>query len=584
MKCYKGMTAMVMAAILAAAGLTGCSSLENDAASGISQNVPENTEAANPGNETEAQTSSENAADTASETVADAGEQTKTGDKSEDKSGGIAYHIEEVHDDVKEGDKKYIVPASISYPVITIGRMENGLFIPDAANTGSLDCSALQNTLNGLSEKIHQANRQAAVYEDDGSYPVPEGMSFLAESTASVTRFDDQYFCMSIHTESYAGGAHGNHATAGYNYNTATGEELKLTDVLTDPDSFPATLTKAFKEQQAAAAGFIIVDDIEKVFREEMDGTSEYGARLQWSLTEDGLDVYIGPYELTAYAAGEFTIHFTNANYPDLLKAEYRTAVSDYIQKVGVGAQNAETANIITKADGTTGKLIIDYGKELYDNYSMDSVPLDIKWENATFSIGEIHGTGELNAQVVHRGSGLFLYLDIQGDNDIHTLYICQLGDGRITEVNENSSNEVPSTDALYGAYSPNPSWVRMTDRTGMLSTAFVFHYCSVNEDGTFTPVEKYYTFDGSGQAITLTTKRAVAAKKLTDASDDEGEKTEIPQGTQLHLYRTDQSTVVDLKDDDGTVYRVTLDGTAGSYTIDGTSVDDLFDGMQYAG
>lgn len=575
MKRYKGMTAMVMAAILAAAGLAGCGSSDNTAAS----------ETAAQSSETDTQAASESASDTASETTTAADTQADTqSSTSGEESAGIAYHIEEAHDDVEEGDEKYAVPASISYPVITIGRVENGLFIPDAKDTGSVDCSALQDALNSVSEEIHKSNRETAAFEDDGTYTPQEGMSYLAESTASVTRFDDQYFSMSVHTENYTGGAHGNHWTSGYNYNTQTGEELKLTDVLTDPDSFPATLSEAFQKQQPDAVEYVIVDNMEQVFREEMDGTSEDGSLLQWSLTENGLDVYIGPYELTAYAAGEFTIHFTNEEYPELLKEEYRTSAEDYFQKVEAGAQNAEVSNTITKADGTTGELKIDYGNELYDYYSLDSVPLDIKWDDATFSVGDVHGTGNLNAQVLHKGDRLFLYLDMPGDNDIHTLYIYELGDGQITDVKENSTQDMSDTDALYDAYSPDPSWVQMTDRTGMLSTAFVYHYCSVNEDGTFTPVEKYYTYDGAGQAITLTTKQAVTAKKLADASDDEGEQAEIPQGTVLHLYRTDMDSIVDLKADDGTVYRVTLEGTAGSYTIDGISVDDLFDGMQYAG
>ena len=56
-----------------------------------------------------------------------------------------------------------------------------------------------------------------------------------------------------------------------------------------------------------------------------------------------------------------------------------------------------------------------------------------------------------------------------------------------------------------------------------------------------------------------------------------------IPAGTKLTLYRTDGSSLVDLKAGD-TLYRIEVDHSEWPYTINGVEEEEYFDGIMYAG
>lgn len=56
-----------------------------------------------------------------------------------------------------------------------------------------------------------------------------------------------------------------------------------------------------------------------------------------------------------------------------------------------------------------------------------------------------------------------------------------------------------------------------------------------------------------------------------------------IPAGTKLTLYRTDGSSLVDLKAGD-TLYRIEVDHSEWPYTINGVEEEEYFDGIMYGG
>lgn len=61
-------------------------------------------------------------------------------------------------------------------------------------------------------------------------------------------------------------------------------------------------------------------------------------------------------------------------------------------------------------------------------------------------------------------------------------------------------------------------------------------------------------------------------------------EKAVIPEGTELFVTATDEASCVTAEAADGTVYRILLDGTQWPRTIDGTDIQQLFEGLFFAG
>lgn len=100
----------------------------------------------------------------------------------------------------------------------------------------------------------------------------------------------------------YLGGAHGTGYSFGCNYDTRTGEELQIQDVVTDMDTFAGLAEAAVYEESG-----LTMDDL---FLEEGESLKDYIAKaaaehtLNWKITNDGVSVWFNPYEISYYAAG----------------------------------------------------------------------------------------------------------------------------------------------------------------------------------------------------------------------------------------------------------------------------------------
>lgn len=603
MKKRTRITAIIAAAAVASA-LAGCGSRTGTAGTSLSETASAAAGASDAGGASSSEAASA-ATESGSENASGAGDASGAASSGSQDGApisasavaayeGPAYHIDTVCDNVEKGDKDYVAPASIYYPVISLGSIKNGCFesnaaaVPytDAGSSGTQDLSALQKALNDVSDSLHESNRSTAAVKADGSFYEEDGMSYIAQSDAEITRFDDDYFGMLVTTVSFIGGAHGYTMHAGYNFDTKTGEKIEISDVLNDPDAFPQQLADAFGQNYPDAQQGVIVDDVVATFKQEMAAGSDYP--LQWSFTDSGIRVYINAYDITAYAAGSFTLDFDNNSYPGLIKDQYTAALqnpAEYFESVQYGAVSSPVDNEITLADGSVRTLNINYGDEMYEFLSKDTVPMTLKWGSsewgvAEYEVGDLTGVTDCTAAVAHRAGKLFLYIDLAGKNDIHELKIYELGDS-ISDVKASSSAAMNSTDALYGLLPANPDYFCVANRCTLIGTCPVYRYVTMNEDGSFSPVEKYYTFKSPETgAVSLTAKTDVTAKVLADDADEKGTDGIIPSGTKLSPYRTDLEGIVDLKAEDGTIYRVQIDSTGNGGTIDGTGIEELFNGV----
>ena len=80
-----------------------------------------------------------------------------------------------------------------------------------------------------------------------------------------------------------------------------------------------------------------------------------------------------------------------------------------------------------------------------------------------------------------------------------------------------------------------------------------------------------------------LTTKEELPCEEV----DEEGNligSLRIPARTKLTLLRTDDEAVVDLRMEDGRIARVQVSAMQYPHSIDGRSIEELFDGIVFAG
>jgi len=131
----------------------------------------------------------------------------------------------------------------------------------------------------------------------------------------------------------YTGGAHGNYMTDGRIYDTLTGDQLRFTDLLTDPAATSAALTLPIDESIAAAKAKRNGDfgSYEQFLGETKDALSGLDPLTgEISLVKSteagklgGFVVHFAPYEIGSYAEGAYHIAIPQEKFRDYLKPEY---------------------------------------------------------------------------------------------------------------------------------------------------------------------------------------------------------------------------------------------------------------------
>ncbi|MEE3419631.1 MAG: hypothetical protein VZR02_00800 [Lachnospiraceae bacterium] len=236
----------------------------------------------------------------------------------------------------------------------------------------------------------------------------------------------------------------------------------------------------------------------------------------------------------------------TNAEDSACVSVPYDTAVTFDGQ--------ALTASVTPK-DGSMSTLTITYGDKRTDEEIMSS---------------------QAGACLVRSGGQAFLYIDSAWDNDYHSTLIYRLSDlARVSEVDAGMQNGLP-TDAA------NMTFVRRFDLLGTYTATGQY---KVGEDGLPVLKDPWYTItDGLGNTPNRETAAPRQITARQDLTSDEGAS--IPAGTALTLDKTDGESRVRLLDPSGqtVTFTVIVDQDHAEQTIGGVSIDDLFEGLLFAG
>lgn len=135
--------------------------------------------------------------------------------------------------------------------------------------------------------------------------------SFLGPYTldydVEILRADGQVFSFKEQITSYTGGAHGNSEIKTYTFDSQTGEQLQLGDVVSDLDGLYQYLIQDLGGREEKAGYFEGWEEMvrQAVYGETVDG---YTFTLKWALGAEGLEVYFDPYEIGPWAMGAVTV------------------------------------------------------------------------------------------------------------------------------------------------------------------------------------------------------------------------------------------------------------------------------------
>ena len=452
----------------------------------------------------------------------------------------------------------------VSYPVIKL------------TDEDEYEFAELQKSFDTLSD--NKRNDQKALLEENKEYAIdflentePGKAAFFSNITPYVRRADTLVTSILTYTYTYFGGAHGNMYCFGRNYDTQTGKELKLSDVVTDTGK----LVDAVKEQLDKFypdIDYEMFSDLEDVFGDE--------TQIAWTLDYNGITFHFYPYTLTYFAAGSQTVTLSNEEYPDILKKEYQVLPISY----GVKLVRGQSFYFDINDDGLVDELIFSYLENEYGNDSFLSVSVNGKECKSDYMLYKA------DAYFVHSATGKnYVYAEIMGDSDYTETVCFEVSDeakeigtvpgGMKLLIDYNNSECGYLTEVL-----TNPDEFAIETSTMILSTVSGYKNYYVSESGLPKTDDLLYGFSDE-RILQLRLLKDLEVDVYDEQSGSVKGTKVLKNGDTVLYYATDNLKYAYLKCSDGTKCRVECGhDSMFNFKVNGFSVDEIFDGIVFAG
>ncbi len=375
----------------------------------------------------------------------------------------------------------------------------------------------------------------------------------------NVVRADTVVTSLLSYNESYSGGAHGTYYYIPVNYDSLTGEELHLSDVIDADkiDLLPAVL-EAELLQKYEADTFFHADALAETIEESISMNGD----LNFSIGYDGLTFYFQIYELAPYAAGHQTVFLSYRDYPELAKDKYTECSSNFIinlEAMGDTLPDSEDTLYAYFTDkdeaGFCSKLVINMNGKEYTE----------KIESYTGScwVAIISGEKYLIAELPY-GEGYY------GLN----FYSLNSGKPQLTAEYPGGFDEsVPS----------DPINFRIYEKCHLMSTYKIYRHYYISRSGEPASTDEYFLVDTTHDRPYLTVKQPIDAELRDNVDDENFTTTTLNKGEKIYFYAVDPTSWVDFETSDGSHVRFYLDGEDGKgQTIGGEDIEKLFDGIEF--
>ena len=151
--------------------------------------------------------------------------------------------------------------------------------------------------------------------------------SFYDGTEVIVSRADSMVLSLLEMSADYLGGAHGMYGWEGINFDTATGKQLKISDICNDDEKLIDEIIKKIKADYPKI-NFDPDTLDEKIIKEVVEDS------ISWTLEYKGVSLHFNPYDIAPYSAGLFTVTLLFEDYPDLFNSKYTQSPKDYCQDI----------------------------------------------------------------------------------------------------------------------------------------------------------------------------------------------------------------------------------------------------------
>ena len=422
-----------------------------------------------------------------------------------------------------------------------------------------------------------------------GPYTDTQDLKIQRTDDTVLSYYKDMYF--------FTGGAHGDYTIAAKTFEVDTGTELKLTDVIkTDDDTLKGILTKKIYETNENLGSdnyndtFNSVEDNLKGYEMGLTESREdktsgaYQFPYTWYLTNEGITFYFDVYTFGSYADGATQVSIGYNEMPELFDSKYLPKEGNGFM-VDIGMPYETKMDI--DGDNEMEVVTINY---IYDNNDYEyATGVKLKIDDQEIETRPDYFYSEDGIEVYHvrtSDNRNYIYMmsgglddfydwtifDVNSDKPFH---VGDVGFIKTYEVRDDIQNSV-------GIVNTNPDRMQFSERSDAMGTNIVSTTWHVGNDGMPVANDIRRKVHYYGDGVTIIGDFPVDVINYDGTVVSPG--TFMPQGTKIYPIFTDLETYVDCKTDDGRYIRIYYTSMGYPATIDNTPVDDLLEGLMYAG
>ncbi len=463
------------------------------------------------------------------------------------------------------------------------------------------EAAAAKETLEGMCRDYDEMKEEGVLEYQDLV------MSDLCEGT--VLRADSNVISVFREHSSYWGGVHGMYAYSGVSFDTSSGRELTLADVVADMDAFFGLVNDKMKSQYADIYEYL--SDVEE-YLAGIDPADNQA--IAWSIDSEGVNVYFNPYTLGAYVMGAqiVSIYFDEA--PGIFEERYMMVPENYVIPMN---QNIPRC-VDTNGDGERELVEIQYEPVEYAGEYSGQYDWQITAGDRSVIVPD--SCYSEKSYLVRANDQYYLYIFECSDNDYRLLATVDLknmfydqdktfnaGTGMIAYDWRETEDVYASWDMGYGF--TDPENFELETRLDMLSTITAKRQYRIGRDGYPVNNDEWYQIN---PGIVLQTKQDVVCDQV-DKNGRKTAETTLGKSTYVILVRTDGETWVDVQeideseivkeeygeeygdlcmmyaedakpDYDRAIYRISVNCMEYPRTVNGIEEDQVFSGIMYAG
>ena len=414
---------------------------------------------------------------------------------------------------------------------------------------------------------------------------------YASEDTISIIRSDDKILSYYSYGYDFLGGAHGSYGIGGETYDVTTGQKIAITDVVkVSEEEFNKVIKDKLLETAQDEDQFWDLDSSLSHYKynpkeNDPEDYENYEYDYNWYLGNDGLHVVFNPYEVAAYAYGMSDITIGYDEFPGMIDEKF--AVTDnrgYIVPASIYITSS-------RYDEDNESLHLRYTPELEDPDNGDDYAKEL-----TLIRNGKSATIEESFLVEYKFTKFY---DVKTSDNKEYIYVTipEMDDYWALLVYDITGDDVKAAGTMYyhsfetedgdGYYVEplfsDPDKLQFGDKKDSFGSFTCYGDYKVGADGI--PV-----FNGDYYKVAWSCSEDVhSVKEITaDVVDEKGNVTEegakIPAGESFKILKTDGASWIDAQLGDGRIVRLKFTSFEYPATIDGVQVDELFEGLAYAG